>query len=417
METKKTTRENEKRGFFEESRKKSFCTPCCLIFFLILFFLTGTGCSKTHTYKIAVPGEEEYINFYGKALPVIKEKLESSGFGEKSGKDLAKNFDLEVIFFNDGKTLEKILKKADKQRLIAAEVPLSYQYDINSLLGQNLSAPVNKEKVPGTLLPAALANASRQEQLSRGKTETTGSTLRYLPFTFDPYFIFTNTEKPGKDTVIFIPSKTTKESLIALGAAGFLTGEQGGTETLSRLQKEHKLQTNASTYNLYDSMETFLSTEKGSHILLSLSQKYRIENNSIKIAGIPDLGGLSVNKNLTLMMEETALVIPSKAGWQEEEIQKITDCFYSKEINSLILQERKNLSCIKEMPFIDFHGNLAKTLAFSAEDFILPLLKPATQKEAEELQAEVQKALSGVFEVPSVYVIPVSRTTYLKSLS
>lgn len=399
METKKTTRENEKRGFFEESRKKSFCTPCCLIFFLILFFLTGTGCSKNSTYKIAVPGEEEYINFYGKALPVIKEKLESSGFGEKSGKDLAKNFDLEVIFFNDGKTLEKILKKADKQRLIAAEVPLSYQYDINSLLGQNLSAPVNKEKVPGTLLPAALANASRQEQLSRGKTETTGSTLLYLPFTFDPYFIFTNTEKPGKDTVIFIPSKTTKESLIALGAAGFLTGEQGGTETLSRLQKEHKLQTNASTYNLYDSMETFLSTEKGSHILLSLSQKYRIENNSIKIAGIPDLGGLSVNKNLTLMMEETALVIPSKAGWQEEEIQKITDCFYSKEINSLILQERKNLSCIKEMPFIDFHGNLAKTLAFSAEDFILPLLKPATQKEAEELQAEVQKALSGVFEV------------------
>ena len=132
---------------------------------------------------------------------------------------------------------------------------------------------------------------------------------------------------------------------------------------------------------------------------MSLSQKYRIENNSIKIAGIPDLGGLSVNKNLTLMMEETALVIPSKAGWQEEEIQKITDCFYSKEINSLILQERKNLSCIKEMPFIDFHGNLAKTLAFSAEDFILPLLKPATQKEAEELQAEVQKALSGVFEV------------------
>ena len=393
METKKTTRENEKRGFFEESRKKSFCTPCCLIFFLILFFLTGTGCSKTNTYKIAVPGEEEYINFYGKALPVIKEKLESSGFGEKSGKDLAKNFDLEVIFFNDGKTLEKILKKADKQRLIAAEVPLSYQYDINSLLGQNLSAPVNKEKVPGTLLPATLANASRQEQLSRGKTETTGSTLLYLPFTFDPYFIFTNTEKPGKDTVIF------KESLIALGAVGFLTGEQGGTETLSRLQKEHKLQTNASTYNLYDSMETFLSTEKGSHILLSLSQKYRIENNSIKIAGIPDLGGLSVNKNLTLMMEETALVIPSKAGWQEEEIQKITDCFYSKEINSLILQERKNLSCIKEMPFIDFHGNLAKTLAFSAEDFILPLLKPATQKEAEELQAEVQKALSGVFEV------------------
>lgn len=399
METKKTARENEKRGFFEESRKKSFCTPCCLIFFLILFFLTGTGCSKTHTYKIAVPGEEEYINFYGKALPVIKEKLESSGFGEKSGKDLAKNFDLEVIFFNDGKALEKILKKADKQRLIAAEVPLSYQYDINSLLGQNLSAPVNKEKVPGTLLPAALANASRQEQLFRGKTETTGSTLLYLPFTFDPYFIFTNTEKPGKDTVIFIPSKTTKESLIALGAVGFLTGEQGGTETLSRLQKEHKLQTNASTYNLYDSMETFLSTEKGSHILLSLSQKYRIENNSIKIAGIPDLGGLSVNKNLTLMMEETALVIPSKAGWQEEEIQKITDCFYSKEINSLILQERKNLSCIKEMPFIDFHGNLAKTLAFSAEDFILPLLKPATQKEAEELQAEVQKALSGVFEV------------------
>lgn len=399
METKKTTRENEKRGFFEESRKKSFCTPCCLIFFLILFFLTGTGCSKTNTYKIAVPGEEEYINFYGKALPVIKEKLESSGLGEKSGKDLAKNFDLEVIFFYDGKTLEKILKKADKQRLIAAEVPLSYQYDINSLLGQNLSAPVNKEKVPGTLLPAALANASRQEQLSRGKTETTGSTLLYLPFTFDPYFIFTNTEKPGRDTVIFIPSKTTKESLIALGAVGFLTGEQGGTETLSRLQKEHKLQTNASTYNLYDSMETFLSTEKGSHILLSLSQKYRIENNSIKIAGIPDLGGLSVNKNLTLMMEETALVIPSKAGWQEEEIQKITDCFYSKEINSLILQERKNLSCIKEMPFIDFHGNLAKTLAFSAEDFILPLLKPATQKEAEELQAEVQKALSGVFEV------------------
>lgn len=399
METKKTTRENEKRGFFEESRKKSFCTPCCLFFFLILFFLTGTGCSKTHTYKIAVPGEEEYINFYGKALPVIKEKLESSGFGEKPGKDLAKSFDLEVIFFNDGKTLEKILKKADKQRLIAAEVPLSYQYDINSLLGQNLSAPVNKEKVPGTLLPAALANASRQEQLSRGKTETTGSTLLYLPFTFDPYFIFTNTEKPGRDTVIFIPSKTTKESLIALGAVGFLTGEQGGTETLSRLQKEHKLQTNASTYNLYDSMETFLSTEKGSHILLSLSQKYRIENNSIKIAGIPDLGGLSVNKNLTLMMEETALVIPSKAGWQEEEIQKITDCFYSKEINSLILQERKNLSCIKEMPFIDFHGNLAKTLAFSAEDFILPLLKPATQKEAEELQAEVQKALSGVFEV------------------
>ena len=162
METKKTTRENEKRGFFEESRKKSFCTPCCLIFFLILFFLTGTGCSKTHTYKIAVPGEEEYINFYGKALPVIKEKLESSGFGEKSGKDLAKSFDLEVIFFNDGKTLEKILKKADKQRLIAAEVPLSYQYDINSLLGQNLSAPVNKEKVPGTLLPAALANSSRK---------------------------------------------------------------------------------------------------------------------------------------------------------------------------------------------------------------------------------------------------------------
>lgn len=399
METKKTTRENEKRGFFEESRKKSFCTPCCLIFFLILFFLTGTGCSKTHTYKIAVPGEEEYINFYGKALPVIKEKLETAGFPGKTGKDLAKNFDLEVIFFNDGKTLEKILKKADKQRLIAAEVPLSYQYDINSLLGQNLSAPVNKEKVPGTLLPAALANASRQEQLSRGKTETTGSTLLYLPFTFDPYFIFTNTEKPGKDTVIFISSKTTKESLIALGAVGFLTGEQGGTETLSRLQKEHKLQTNASTYNLYDSMETFLSTEKGSHILLSLSQKYRIENNSIKIAGIPDLGGLSVNKNLTLMMEETALVIPSKAGWQEEEIQKITDCFYSKEINSLILQERKNLSCIKEMPFIDFHGNLAKTLAFSAEDFILPLLKPATQKEAEELQAEVQKALSGVFEV------------------
>lgn len=399
METKKTTRENEKRGFFEESRKKSFCTPCCLIFFLILFFLTGTGCSKTDIYKIAVPGEEEYINFYGKALPVIKEKLESSGFGEKSGKDLAKNFDLEVIFFNDGKTLEKILKKADKQRLIAAEIPLSYQYDINSLLGQNLSAPVNKEKVPGTLLPAALANASRKEQLSRGKTETTGSTLLYLPFTFDPYFIFTNTEKPGRDTVIFIPSKTTKESLIALGAVGFLTGEQGGTETLSRLQKEHKLQTNASTYNLYDSMETFLSTEKGSHILLSLSQKYRIENNSIKIAGIPDLGGLPVNKNLTLMMEETALIIPSKAGWQEEEIQKITDCFYSKEINSLILQERKNLSCIKEMPFIDFHGNLAKTLAFSAEDFILPLLKPATQKEAEELQAEVQKALSGVFEV------------------
>lgn len=399
METKKTTRENEKRGFFEESRKKSFCTPCCLIFFLILFFLTGTGCSKTHTYKIAVPGEEEYINFYGKALPVIKEKLETAGFPGKTGKDLVKNFDLEVIFFNDGKTLEKILKKADKQRLIAAEVPLSYQYDINSLLGQNLSAPVNKEKVPGTLLPAALANASRQEQLSRGKTETTGSTLLYLPFTFDPYFIFTNTEKPGKDTVIFISSKTTKESLIALGAVGFLTGEQGGTETLSRLQKEHKLQTNASTYNLYDSMETFLSTEKGSHILLSLSQKYRIENNSIKIAGIPDLGGLSVNKNLTLMMEETALVIPSKAGWQEEEIQKITDCFYSKEINSLILQERKNLSCIKEMPFIDFHGNLAKTLAFSAEDFILPLLKPATQKEAEELQAEVQKALSGVFEV------------------
>lgn len=399
METKKTTRENEKRGFFEESRKKSFCTPCCLIFFLILFFLTGTGCSKTNTYKIAVPGEEEYINFYGKALPVIKEKLETAGFPGKTGKDLAKNFDLEVIFFNDGKTLEKILKKADKQRLIAAEVPLSYQYDINSLLGQNLSAPVNKEKVPGTLLPATLANASRQEQLSRGKTETTGSTLLYLPFTFDPYFIFTNTEKPGKDTVIFIPSKTTKESLIALGAVGFLTGEQGGTETLSRLQKEHKLQTNASTYNLYDSMETFLSTEKGSHILLSLSQKYRIENNSIKIAGIPDLGGLSVNKNLTLMMEETALVIPSKAGWQEEEIQKITDCFYSKEINSLILQERKNLSCIKEMPFIDFHGNLAKTLAFSAEDFILPLLKPATQKEAEELQAEVQKALSGVFEV------------------
>lgn len=399
METKKTTRENEKRGFFEESRKKSFCTHCCLIFFLILFFLTGTGCSKTHTYKIAVPGEEEYINFYWKALPVIKEKLESSGFGEKSGKDLAKNFDLEVIFFNDGKTLEKILKKADKQRLIAAEIPLSYQYDINSLLGQNLSAPVNKEKVPGTLLPAALANASRKEQLSRGKTETTGSTLLYLPFTFDPYFIFTNTEKPGKDTVIFIPSKTTKESLIALGAVGFLTGEQGGTETLSRLQKEHKLQTNASTYNLYDSMETFLSTEKGSHILLSLSQKYRIENNSIKIAGIPDLGGLPVNKNLTLMMEETALIIPSKAGWQEEEIQKITDCFYSKEINSLILQERKNLSCIKEMPFIDFHGSLAKTLAFSAEDFILPLLKPATQKEAEELQAEVQKALSGVFEV------------------
>lgn len=399
METKKTTRENEKRGFFEESRKKSFCTPCCLIFFLILFFLTGTGCSKTHTYKIAVPGEEEYINFYGKALPVIKEKLETAGFPGKTGKYRGKSFDLEVIFFNDGKTLEKILKKADKQRLIAAEVPLSYQYDINSLLGQNLSAPVNKEKVPGTLLPAALANASRQEQLSRGKTETTGSTLLYLPFTFDPYFIFTNTEKPGKDTVIFIPSKTTKESLIALGAVGFLTGEQGGTETLSRLQKEHKLQTNASTYNLYDSMETFLSTEKGSHILLSLSQKYRIENNSIKIAGIPDLGGLSVNKNLTLMMEETALVIPSKAGWQEEEIQKITDCFYSKEINSLILQERKNLSCIKEMPFIDFHGNLAKTLAFSAEDFILPLLKPATQKEAEELQAEVQKALSGVFEV------------------
>lgn len=399
METKKTTRENEKRGFFEESRKKSFCTPCCLIFFLILFFLTGTGCSKTHTYKIAVPGEEEYINFYGKALPVIKEKLETAGFPGKTGKDLAKNFDLEVIFFNDGKTLEKILKKADKQRLIAAEVPLSYQYDINSLLGQNLSAPVNKEKVPGTLLPAALANASRKEQLFRGKTETTGSTLLYLPFTFDPYFIFTNTEKPGRDTVIFIPSKTTKESLIALGAVGFLTGEQGGTETLSRLQKEHKLQTNASTYNLYDSMETFLSTEKGSHILLSLSQKYRIENNSIKIAGIPDLGGLSVNKNLTLMMEETALIIPSKAGWQEEEIQKITDCFYSKEINSLILQERKNLSCIKEMPFIDFHGNLAKTLAFSAEDFILPLLKPATQKEAEELQAEVQKALSGVFEV------------------
>ena len=266
-----------------------------IVLIAVISIITTITLSTTVKNAIAIPNDDLYIESWKQAIPIWEKKLNISP--------------INIVTYEDSAQIKRILRNAKKNELIAAEVPVSYQYDFQNLIEQNLSTPVLVAKLPSRILPGAFLTATNMAkywyriiptELIAGIYDASNF-VQYLPFTFDPINLYQSakyvqTAKNDAKAFCAIPGKTVNESLFAYSFAVYLTGNQEiATDTLAKLQADKLFQKNAETYGTYDAKQ-LLNEGSAKYAFLPLSQIYDQKDKSLNICFDSDFDSFLVVK-------------------------------------------------------------------------------------------------------------------------
>lgn len=352
--------------------------------------------SNTAKNAIAIPNDPIYIESWKQAIPVLEKKLNISP--------------INIVTYDDPAQIKRILQNAQKNELIIAEVPVSYQYDFQNLIEQDLSTPVKIAKLPSRIIPGAFITATNMAkywyriiptELIAGIFEASDF-IQYLPFTFDPINLYQSSKQSQTietaKPYCAMPGNTINEALFAYSFAVYLTGNQEiATDILAKLETDKLFQKNAGTYGTYDAKQLLIDG-KAKYAFLPLSQIYDENDKSLNICFDSDFANIPQKTTSLirrpLIANETAIIIPSKREYKDEQIQNLISAFYSKEVFEKIVTVRHTIPSLSGFAVSDFKGEAARIYAFSATEYLLPLLRPSNYSEAKQIATDVKVALT-----------------------
>ena len=362
----------------------------------LISIITINILSTTVKNAIAIPNDKVYIESWQEAIPILEKELNISP--------------INIVTYDNSTQIKRILQNAKKNELIAAEVPVSYQYDFQNLIEKDLSLPVQISKLPSRILPGAFLTATNMAkywykiiptELIAGIYEA-NEFVQYLPYTFDPINLYQSanysSQAENAKSYCAMPGNTIDEALFAYSFAVYLTGNQQiATETLAQLEEAKLFQKNAGTYGTFDAKQLLIDG-KAKYAFLPLSKIYDKDDKSLNICFDSDFANIpQKTTSLTrrpLIANETAVLIPATREYTEEEKTKLISAFYSKEVYEKLVTIRHTIPSLSGFAVSDFKGEAARIYAFSSTEYLLPLLRPSNSSEAKKISSDVNVALT-----------------------
>lgn len=306
-----------------------------MLLFVFTLILTA-GCSNIKkTASIAVPSEivcgtDGYKAAWERILPDINREI--------TGREIS------IIVYDNFEELLSILGAADKNGLLWAEIPISAEFDTRR---EELHRHIRLiDAVPHTtdFIRPLLHLAAADSTTTDGKS---AQAFSFIPFTMDPYFMYTaknDAKKSNGQTAAALAAKTDREALSAYSwAKTYICNPIGGDSSigtqaaeavqsdalnsplhvLSVLNAAQVFQKNAYTYNRSDAAHMLVSG-KAQSAFMSLSdlRKFGGDNapNRLKMMPFPDFPQLplqTAHNGTPLILDATAIIFPKNAAAQK----------------------------------------------------------------------------------------------------